>query len=75
LNVDDDPKAMTTALQELKVSLPSIAARDFAYSMIGQMALPANWIITPGKTEMLEGVSLDKWLENAAKAIETAAAK
>ena len=49
-NVDDDPKAMTTALQELRVSIPSIAARDFAYSIVPEMALPANWIITSGKT-------------------------
>lgn len=77
LNVDDDPKAMSTALQELKVSLPSIAARNFAYSIVAQMALPANWIITSGKTEMFqgEGASLDAWLESAVKAIEKAALK
>jgi thiol-disulfide isomerase/thioredoxin len=77
LNVDDDPKAMTTALSELKVSLPSIAARDFAYSLVSQMALPANWIITPGKTEMFheDGDSPESWLESAAKAIEKAAGK
>ena len=46
-NVDDDPKAMTTALQELRVSIPSIAARDFAYSIVPAMALPANWISLP----------------------------
>jgi hypothetical protein len=46
-NVDDDPKAMTTALQELRVSIPSIAARDFAYSIVPAVALPANWISLP----------------------------
>jgi tetratricopeptide (TPR) repeat protein len=75
LNVDDEPKAMTTALQELKVSIPSIAARDFAYSIVPVMALPANWIITRGKAEMFEGGAgpLEGWLEGAAAAIEKAA--
>jgi thiol-disulfide isomerase/thioredoxin len=76
-NVDDDPKAMTTALQELKVSIPSIAARDFAYSIVPEMALPANWIITPGKTEMFgdDNSSHEAWLEGAVIAIEKAAGK
>lgn len=76
-NVDDDPKAMTTALQELKVSVPSVAARDFAYAIVPPMALPANWIITPNKTEMFsdDGNSHEAWLENAAKAIEKASGK
>ncbi len=76
-NVDDDPKLMNTALQELKVNLPSIAARDFAYSIVAQMALPANWIIAPSKTEMFRGdeSTYDNWLASAAKAIEQAAAK
>jgi thiol-disulfide isomerase/thioredoxin len=77
LNVDDDPKAMTTALQELKVSIPSIAARDFAYSIVPEMALPANWIISPGKTEMFRGDdrSHQAWLESAVTAIDKAAGK
>jgi thiol-disulfide isomerase/thioredoxin len=76
-NVDDDPKAMTTALQELKVSIPSIAAHDFAYSIVPQMALPANWIITPSKTEMFgkDNSSHEAWLEGAVTAIEKAAGK
>jgi tetratricopeptide (TPR) repeat protein len=76
-NVDDDPKAMTTALQELKVSIPSIAARDFAYSIVPEMALPANWIITPGKTEMFgeDNSSHEAWLEDAVTAIEKAGGK
>jgi tetratricopeptide (TPR) repeat protein len=75
-NVDDNPKAMTTALQELRVSIPSIAARDFAYSIVPEMALPANWIITPGKTEMLaeDNSSHEAWLQSAVTAIEKAAA-
>ena len=77
LNVDDDPKAMTTALQELKVSIPSIAARNFAYSIVPEMALPANWIISPGKTEMFAGdeSSHEAWLESAVTAIDKAAEK
>jgi len=76
-NVDDDPKAMTTALQELKVSIPSIAARHFAYSIVPEMALPANWIITPGRTEMFreENSSHEAWLEGAVTAIEKATGK
>jgi thiol-disulfide isomerase/thioredoxin len=76
-NVDDDPKAMTTALRELKVSIPSIAALDFAYSIVPEMALPANWIITPGKTEMFgeDNSSHEAWLEGAVSAIEKAAGK
>ena len=76
-NVDDDPKAMTTALQELRVSIPSIAARDFAYSIVPAMALPTNWIITSGKAEMFlgDGNSHEAWLESAATAIEKAAGK
>jgi tetratricopeptide (TPR) repeat protein len=76
-NVDDDPKAMTAALQELKVSIPSIAARDFAYSIVPEMALPANWIITPGKTEMFAGedISHEAWFNRAVAAIEKTAGK
>lgn len=75
--MDDDPKAMTTALQELKVSIPSIAARNFAYSIVPAMALPANWIISPGKTEMFAGdeSSHEAWLESAVTAIDKAAEK
>ena len=62
-NVDDDPKSMTTALQELKVSIPLIA-RDVAHSIVPEMALPANWIITPAKTEMFgdDNSSHEAWL-------------
>jgi thiol-disulfide isomerase/thioredoxin len=76
-NVDDDPKAMTTALQELKLSIPSVAARDFAYSVVPEMGLPANWVISPKKTEWLENSanSQDAWLENVAKAIDKSSAK
>jgi thiol-disulfide isomerase/thioredoxin len=76
-NTDDDPKAMTTALQELKVSVPSVAARDFAYSVVPEMALPANWIITPKNIELFadDGSSHEVWLEKAATAIEKAAGK
>src|ERR1700683_5759262 len=76
-NVDDAPKAMTTALPELKVSIPSIAAHDFAYSIVPEMALPANWIITPGKTEMFgeDNSSHQAWREGAVTAIAKGAGK
>jgi thiol-disulfide isomerase/thioredoxin len=71
LNIDDNPKAMDVALKELKVALPSVAAQDFAYELVPTMALPANWIITPSKTEMFEkGATLEGWLEEAIKACE-----
>lgn len=75
LNVDDDPALMGRALAELKVSVPSVAARDFAYSMLPTMAIPANWLITPGKTQMLTGDdrTLDQWLAVTTDAIEKAA--
>jgi len=75
LNVDDDPALMGRALAELKVSVPSVAARDFAYSMLPTMAIPANWLITPGKTQMLTGDyrTLDQWLAVTTDAIEEAA--
>lgn len=76
-NLDDDPKAMTTALRELKLTIPSIAAHDFAYSIVPEMALPANWLITSRKTEMFleDGNSHEEWLNNATAAIEKAAAQ
>jgi thiol-disulfide isomerase/thioredoxin len=77
LNVDDDPKQMDVALGELKVNVPSVAAREFAYTLVPAMALPSNWILTPSKTEMLQqdAPSLEAWLESTAKAIEAAAGK
>jgi hypothetical protein len=65
------------SLRELKVSIPSVPARDFAYSVVPEMALPANWIISSKKTEMFHGNdnSHDAWLEEAAAAIEKAAGK
>ncbi len=75
LNVDDDSALMGKALAELKVSVPSVAARDFAYSMLPTMATPANWLITPGKTQMLTGEdsTLDQWLAVTTDVIEKAA--
>jgi thiol-disulfide isomerase/thioredoxin len=75
LNVDDKPALMGQALAELKVSIPSVAARDFAYSMLPTMAIPANWLITPDKTQMLTGdnPTLDQWLAVTTDAIEKAA--
>lgn len=76
LNVDDDPKLMDVALGELKVRLPSIAARDFAYSLVPAMALPSNWILTPSTTEMFNTeFTQDAWVESVIKAITQAAGK
>lgn len=75
LNVDDKPALMGKALADLKVLVPSVAARDFAYSMLPTMAIPANWLITPSKTQMLSGDddTLDHWLAATTEAIEKAA--
>jgi thiol-disulfide isomerase/thioredoxin len=75
LNVDDEPSLMGKALVELKVSVPSVAARDFAYNMLPTMAIPANWLITPGKTQMLTGDdgTLDQWLAVTTDVIEKTA--
>jgi len=77
LNVDDDPKQMDVALGELKVKVPSVAARRFAYSLVPEMALPSNWILTPSKTEILtdSAPTLEEWMEKVVKAIERASAK
>jgi len=77
LSVDDDPKQMDVALGELKVKVPSVAARRFAYSLVPEMALPSNWILTPSKTEMLtdSAPTLEEWMEKVVKAIERASAK
>mgnify|MGYP001081659670 CR=1 FL=1 len=76
LNVDDDPKLMDVALGELKVRLPSIAARDFAYSLVPVMALPSNWILTPSTTEMFNtDYTQDAWVESVIRAITKAAGK
>jgi hypothetical protein len=65
---------MGKALAELKVSVPSVAAGDFAYSMLPTMAIPANWLITPGETRMMsDDETLDKWLAVTTDAIEKAA--
>ena len=75
LNVDDDPSLMQPFLGELGLTLPSIAARDFAYDLVPPMALPSNWIMNPERTEMfyLRGDdTLEEWFEAASEAIEKA---
>ena len=65
---------MGRALAQLKVSVPSVAARDFAYTMLPTMAIPANWLMTPATTQMLANdyPTLDDWLAGTAAAIERA---
>jgi len=74
LDVDDDPREMTEVLNALKISTPSVVARDFAYSLVSETALPANWIITPKKSEMFQGNdrSHEAWLQEATEALEKA---
>lgn len=78
LNVDDDPRAMNKELERLKVTIPSVAAVDFLYSLLPDIGLlPASWIITSSKTQYFEANSdnMDAWMEEATKAIETASKK
>ncbi len=77
LNVDDDPKLMEIALKELRITVPSIAARDFAYDLLPDLALPAAWLMTPSTTTMFDSdtTRLSKWLKDAIQTIERAAAK
>ena len=65
---------MGRALAQLKVSVPSVAARDFAYTMLPTMAIPAIWLMTPATTQMLANdyPTLDDWLAGTAAAIERA---
>jgi thiol-disulfide isomerase/thioredoxin len=76
-NIDDDIASMNNALAELKLSIPSVYAAPFVYSMLAQMAIPANWLLTPGKTEMLavEAPTLPEWQAKTAQALEEAAAR
>ena len=74
-NVDDDITDMNKALAELKLSIPSVYAAPFVYSMLAQMAIPANWLLTPTKTELLyiDAPTLPEWQAKMAQALEKAA--
>jgi thiol-disulfide isomerase/thioredoxin len=76
LNVDDTPVAMEKALKELRVAMPSVAARSFANDLLPVMALPASWLITPSKTETFNTSSdtNEGWLRDAIEACEKAVA-
>jgi thiol-disulfide isomerase/thioredoxin len=76
-NVDDDVADMNKALAELKLSIPAVHAAPFVYSMLAPMAIPANWLLTPSKTELLfiqEG-TLVEWQAKVAEALEKASAR
>lgn len=75
LDVDDTPAAMEKALKELRVTMPSVAARSFANDLLPGMALPASWLITPSKTETFNTSSdtNEGWLGDAIEACEKAA--
>jgi hypothetical protein len=65
---------MNRALAELKLSIPSVYAAPFVYTMLAQMAIPANWLLTPAKTELLylEAPTLPEWQAKIALALEKA---
>jgi len=76
-NVDDDIADMNRALTELKLAIPSVSASPFVYSMLAQMAIPANGRLTPAKTELLsiDAPTLPEWQAKMAQTLEKAAAR
>ena len=76
-NVDDNVAEMNKALDELKLSIPAVYAAPFVYSMLADMAIPANWLLTPAKTELLEinSTTLAEWQARMAQTLEKAAAR
>jgi len=68
---------MNKALDELKLSIPAVYAAPFVYDMLADMAIPANWLLTPAKTELL-GIgtaSLPEWQAKMAETLEKASAR
>ncbi|MBK9167615.1 MAG: TlpA family protein disulfide reductase [Bryobacterales bacterium] len=74
-NIDDDIADMHKALGELKLSIPSVYAAPFVYSMLAPTAIPANWLVTPAKTELLwiDAPNLPEWQAKMAEVLEKAA--
>lgn len=74
-NVDDDVKDMNEALEELKLSIPAVYASPFVYSMLADMAIPANWLIAPSKTELLwiDAPTLTEWQAKLAQVLKKTA--
>ena len=68
---------MHRALAELKLSIPSVYAAPFVYSMLAQMAIPASWLLTPEKTELIsiDAPTLPEWQAKMAQMLEKAAAR
>ncbi len=76
-NIDDDVADMNKALVELKLTIPSVYAAPFVYSMLARMAIPANWLLTPAKTELLylNAPSLPEWQAKMAETLEKSAGR
>lgn len=74
-DVDDDVADMQRALGELKVTIPAVYAAPFVYSMLAEMAIPANWLVTPERTELLSmrTTTLPEWQARMAEVLEKAA--
>lgn len=74
-NVDDDIADMNKALVELKLSIPAVYATPFVYSMLPHMAIPANWLLTPAKTQLLyiDAPTLPEWQAKMAQSLEKVA--
>jgi thiol-disulfide isomerase/thioredoxin len=76
-NIDDNIADMNKALDELKLSIPAVYAAPFVYDMLADMAIPANWLLTPAKTELLGigAASLPEWQAKMAETLEKASAR
>lgn len=74
-NIDDDIADMHKAIGELQLSIPSVYAAPFVYEMLAPTAIPANWLVTPAKTELLwiDAPNLPEWQAKMADILEKAA--
>jgi len=52
-------------------------AAQLVYSMLARMAIPANWVLTPARTELLylNTSKLPEWQARMAEALEKTAAR
>lgn len=76
-DVDDDVRDLNKARGELKLSIPAVFASPFVYSMLADMAIPANWLLTPAKTGLLsiDTQTLTDWQAKVAQVRQQAAGR
>jgi thiol-disulfide isomerase/thioredoxin len=70
LNVDEDITPVESFLKRFNFTFPNNLAQTYAYAMLPPMAIPANYLIAPGKTEAIyPDLSGDAWVAHITKAI------